>query len=380
MRIGLCRIDDSSNRRSWSGTSYSILKALQKHCDAEVVPLGPLPNMLVHPFRLIRRFSIALTGKEFNYKYVGPIIAEYSRQLRKLIKEQPMDLLFFPAGSHILSALELDVPSIYLSDATFRIMTNYYARYSNLWEFNRLSGELVEKKAIQRAQALIFASDWAAKSAIDHYGARSDKTHVLPFGANLEEIPSRESVLDGAEREFSPCRLLFVGAMWDRKGGQLAVDTAAELTRRGVKTELTVVGCLPPRKVHMESVNFIGFLDKNNAEEMVVLEGLYRNADFFILPTRSEAAGIVFCEACAHALPIISTRTGGVSTYVEHGETGYLLDPDDSAVQFAETIQAITSDPKEYMRLARNARDKYEQQLNWDVWGRRVSEIIREIV
>jgi len=84
------------------------------------------------------------------------------------------------------------------------------------------------------------------------------------------------------------------------------------------------------------------------------------------LPTRAECAGIAFCEASAYGLPIVSTDTGGVSTYVVNGASGVLLPPDATPAQYASVMAEILSSPDVYARLSRGARREFETRLNWD--------------
>jgi hypothetical protein len=48
---------------------------------------------------------------------------------------------------------------------------------------------------------------------------RSEKVHVVEFGANLRNLPSRDEVADFVEQRLSAgeYRFLFLGADWTRK-------------------------------------------------------------------------------------------------------------------------------------------------------------------
>jgi colanic acid/amylovoran biosynthesis glycosyltransferase len=76
---------------------------------------------------------------------------------------------------------------------------------------------------------------------------------------------------------------------------------------------------------------------------------LMRSAEIFCLPSRtarngdSEALGIVFNEASACGLPIVSTNHGGIPEAVIDGETGFLV-PEGDHRSLAEKLDLLLSD------------------------------------
>ena len=262
-------------------------------------------------------------------------------------------------------------------------MIDYYPCFSNLLNISKKQGIEIEKKAMKKASKIIYSSHWASESAIKDFGIKKDKIYIIPFGANLEETPSKnevEKMINDRLQERKVCRLLFIGVDWFRKGGDIAFKTTVELNKRGVPTKLIVCGCYPSFTTKSPYLKILGFLDKNEKEQSDILAEQYRKAHLFILPTRAEAAGIVFSEACAYGLPIISTFTGGVSTYVKDGVNGYLLSIESNYIKYADIIQKIWENIDEYYALSINARKMYEKELNWDIWGVKVKKIILSLL
>jgi glycosyltransferase involved in cell wall biosynthesis len=148
------------------------------------------------------------------------------------------------------------------------------------------------------------------------------------------------------------------------------------LLSRGVDAELTVIGCNPGSSVVHPSLHVIPNLDKNLPEQRVALAEFYRRSDIFLLPTRAECSGIVFCEAGAYGLPIVSTHTGGVPTVVVEGTNGLLLPHDAGGEAYAETIAALWEDREIYQRMRQSSRDRYDTSLNWTAWAAKVRPLI----
>lgn len=91
------------------------------------------------------------------------------------------------------------------------------------------------------------------------------------------------------------------------------------------------------------------------------LPAYYRTGDIYVLPTLYEGFGIVYAEAMASGLPIISTNAGAVPEVV--GEAGILLDPMDE-VGFAREITNLYHDSSRRSQLREQGlalvRERYD--------------------
>ena len=60
-----------------------------------------------------------------------------------------------------------------------------------------------------------------------------------------------------------------------------------------------------------------------------LLSTYYRAADVCLVPSRSESFGLVALEAGACGTPVVAADVGGLSTLVDDGHTGFLVDSRD---------------------------------------------------
>jgi glycosyltransferase involved in cell wall biosynthesis len=374
VHIAFLSVYDARDKRSWSGIPYYIAQSLGRHCG-EVHYLGPFPSGRL--FSLLRAGAFLLrklTGKRFDYVHSTFLARHYGRYFTARLREGRYDVVMAPVGSSVVAFLQTDLPVVLLSDTTFANMIDYYPAYSRLFGFSRKMGMEVERRAFQKASALLFPSHWAAESAVRDFGVAPEKVHLLPLGANLDTVPAREEVL--ARRKTGTCRLLFLGVDWERKGGSIAFETLLELRRRGIPATLTIIGCVPPDAYRDENLLIIPFLNKNDPEQRKQLNHCLLNADFLILPTRAECYGIVFAEASAYGLPSITTRTGGIAGVVTEGVNGFLLPPEAKASAYADKIAAVFGSDELYYSLVLSSRERYEESLNWDAWAEGFREIL----
>ncbi|WP_244561113.1 glycosyltransferase family 4 protein [Bradyrhizobium canariense] len=375
-RIAFATIGDGREVKFWSGTPFHMSKSLAGE-GHEVVHIGPLNAPILPLYKTYSRLCRNFRRRSLSPLHAGPVVAQYAADSARKIRAVSPDIVFAPAGSTFAWSVPDGVPLVYASDATFRLVENYHPNYRNLSRAARDMAERLERDTIARADLILYPSEWAAESAIRDYGADRSLVHVIPWGANLEEAPDRCSVLGC--RKPGPCRLLFIGANWEEKGADIAVGTLAELRGRGMQAELVICGCTPRKPVTQDGLKIIPYLDKNDREQRNRLDQLYRDADFFLLPTRADCWGIVFCEAAAHGVPSIAPATGGVPCAVRDGETGILLPPNAMKADYATVISKTFANPDRLARLRRSSRDAFEARLNWRAWSRRVSLLIQAL-
>jgi len=368
---------DRQTRRSWSGTVYYIAQALQKHCGVVSFFNPILPCRRQEKIeRILIKSSQFLLKKKYTSDFF--LAHSYAKAGAQWLASQNFDVIVAPVGTTEVAFLETDIPIVLVEDATYGLLIDYYPHCSNLVQRSIYEMNTIQDLALKKASAVVYSSTWAARSAIEDYGADPKKIHVVPFGANLDEVPSREVVL--ARKKSERCRLLFLGVDWVRKGGDIAFETLLKLEELGVQAELIVCGCTPPEAVAHERMKVIPFLDKNDEGQRKELEKLLMLADFLLLPTRADCTPIVFCEAGAFGLPIIATNTGGVSEIVREGENGFLLPYDARGDAYAEVIATVYHDDERYAELVRTSRVAFEERLNWDAWGVAVKHILADLL
>lgn len=364
--------EDPTDRKSWSGIHYNILSQLQKYYDVNVA--GPLTLSRLVQFRtkLLYYYSKFILRKRYDQLHSGIIGKHHALQVNQK-NTRDVQLIFSTASSRELAYLDTDIPIVHLSDATFELVHDYYEGFSNLSSFSLKHAEEAEQKAISKAALRIYSSEWAASSATNHYHADPATTFVVPFGANIDSVPDLDLETKQLKKVFN---LLFLGVNWKRKGGDIVYATFMELKHRGVECHLTICGCTPPFAIKNPAVTVIPFLDKNKKEDLQVFTKLLHESHVLFLPTRADCTPIVFCEAAAYGLPVITTDTGGISSIVLHKETGYCLPYNAGADAYATVIEALARDRVMYTQIASDSRQRFLQHLNWDSWGKQVKKII----
>jgi hypothetical protein len=308
-----------------------------------------------------------LSGKRVTLDHFDIALRNYAKQVENELSHKSVDVVF-STSSIPLTALRCKQPIISWGDAVFHGMLGYYpGSFSNMTENAIRRAKKQEETALRLTKYAVYSSNWAADHAKKLVDA--SKVAVLPFGASLESTRSEDTItnLIREKRSLRPnaCNLLFCGVDWDRKGGDIALETARILNSFGVSTKLRIVGCRPPISPPAY-VEIHGFIDKNAPEGKQYLRKLFEDSDIFLLPTKAEAAGVVFCEAAAFGLPCLTFDTGGTSDYVRDGFSGFCFPLGSSANQFADAARSLMSQPDMYIAFAFNSYMEYKTRLNWN--------------
>jgi glycosyltransferase involved in cell wall biosynthesis len=361
---------DPRSPRSFSGSHGFMLKALEEH-GHRVTTLGPLKSNWLQVGRVANKALRLVASRGTNPIHSWKVAREFAAQLRR--KLDGAEVIFAPASSTSIAALETDIPIVYYTDLTFDQIRRDYGKLASLTRRALAEGDEIETSALKKSTVAVFPSQWAMGSATRHYGMSGDKIFKVPMGANLDVAPDAELVT-GRKLE-GECRLLFVGVDWDRKGGQIALDAVHALRAQGIPAVFTVCGCVPP--VTDDCMHVIPFLDKNDPRDKEEFSGLFYESHFFILPTKGDAFPIVLAEASAYGLPSLSSRTGGLEDLVFDGKNGFLLSPASTGVDYATRIAEIWADRAQYARLEESSRKEFDERLNWTHWAQEVSKLFQ---
>ncbi|UCE90646.1 MAG: sucrose synthase [Pseudomonadota bacterium] len=119
-------------------------------------------------------------------------------------------------------------------------------------------------------------------------------------------------------------------------------------------------------------------LDKNMAGE------LYRyvadRMGAFVQPALFEAFGLTVIEAMASGLPTFATKYGGPLEIIEHGESGFHIDPNHgeaAAGIMADFFERCRREPEYWGRMSLGAVERVKARYTWDLYAERMMTLSR---
>ncbi|WP_395745868.1 glycosyltransferase family 4 protein [Prosthecobacter sp.] len=109
------------------------------------------------------------------------------------------------------------------------------------------------------------------------------------------------------------------------------------------------------------------------------LIGLIQSARLFVLSSTAEPFGIVILEAWAAGTPVLSSRTSGAASLIDHGQTGLLYDLDKTS-DFHSGIDTLMISNQLHRYLSAEAREHVRAEFDVPTVAGRVARVYEELV
>ena len=228
----------------------------------------------------------------------------------------------------------------------------------------------VESLVMRDADAIIVSTEEEKQDAVRLYDAHPQKIKVIPAGVNLDTFkPVNQSIARQRVGIHEKQVILYVGRIEPLKGIDVLLEAAALLDRSD-DIRVLIVGGSPGNDAELDRLKAL--TTELGIESMVTFTGAikqdmlpdyYSAADVFVLPSHSESFGLAALEAMACGAPVVVSRVGGLKTFINNGETGYLV-PWRCPEPFVQRLEMLLANPLLREVMGKSARAK-ALQMGW---------------
>jgi glycosyltransferase involved in cell wall biosynthesis len=164
--------------------------------------------------------------------------------------------------------------------------------------------------------------------------------------------------------------VLFVGRLVEMKGCEYAIRAMAAVQQEFADTRLVIIGDGPLRQ-SLETLarqlncrcEFLGVQPPENVREWMSRARVFCTPSVVAKSGNVETFGIVFIEAQAMELPVVSTTAGGIPEAVENGITG-LLAPERDWRTLAAHLHTMLMDRVAWKKFSVAGRERVVRQFN----------------
>jgi glycosyltransferase involved in cell wall biosynthesis len=223
-----------------------------------------------------------------------------------------------------------------------------------------------DRAVLEAAAAVVTTSQWSRRRLLERYDLRADRVHVATPGVERAELATGSP---GGEA------LLCVGAVTPVKGHDVLLGALASLN--DLPWRCDCVGSLEIDPAFAGGLRRLdGRVTFPGPRTGADLDRSYAAADLLVLPSRTEAYGMVVTEAQARGLPVVATDVGGVTEAL--GGAGLLVAADDPAA-LAGALRAWLTDAALRQRLRDAARDRRESLAGWPATASTIAAVLAEV-
>lgn len=366
MKILYSCIWNNCKEKTWSGTTYSLYKALNNRKDYEIIDCNLQLNYLEKVIVYIT--SLRVVDKKIICMNISNKFKDYflRRKLKKIYKKNK-DSVIIHVGTlednikNAYAYLDLSIDSLLF----FRKYNNKLFKYSSYQDLSIKDLEYkrnYQLKCFNEIKGIFTMSKWVADNIIEYSNIPKEKVHWVGGGTNVDINSIRK-----IKRQSN--KILFVGRDFFRKGGDLVYEAFKKLRNSNKNLELYIAGPKEfPINDQCEGVNFLGDVDSKK------LSYYFNICDIFCMPSRFEAYGLVFVEALIYGLPCIGRKEFAMKEFIQDGVNGYLVE-DDNVDELAKKMEDLLKNEKikEYVL---SKRKDYIKEYSWDEVANRMITVI----
>ncbi len=301
----------------------------------------------------------------------------FFRLMQKIKKIQP-DIVYFsiiPVGIGFLRDLIFVLTIKITGVAPIYHLNNrgitYYAEkkiWRKLYEF-----------AFNNAN-IIHVSEGLLKCEIDILNLKNTRTFVV--GNTIKPFK-----INSSKKLGNRINVLFFSNYLPEKGLLVLLEAITLLKIGNYNVFLNVHGSSFSKR---EDAKIHEFIEENDLDEYVQINGpvfdeekfqIFTNADIFVFPSyfSEECCPLSILEAMYAGLPIIATNIGAIPEMIEDGKEGLLVEPKNE-IQISEKVIQLINNPDLRMELGRNAVKKFEEKYAYQIFEKKMKQILNRIV
>jgi|GEM_PF-2746721 len=363
---------------AWRGAQIVTLDGLSPKCFWEE-KRWPTIGLTVACARLVPDIARERArGKRLDWDRSPALARYYATVIQHAIQKHKPDVIIGDKAYVEFAFLKTHVPVVYLHDALAEDLMDYGSYFRQFGARSRSHALMLQRQALTRSAARVFSSAWAARACATYYPSLPGPTRVVYNGPCLDEqdIPS---AWFPHEPTADPAHVLLVGVDWHRKDMATAIDMVDQVrqaSKRNIVLDLCGLDRVPSGIQLPAFVHCHGRLDKRDKTQREQLLALYRQALFFLLPSREECLAQSCIEALAFGVPCIVRDVGGQREVTDDGAAGFIFREKREWDTLLPALVAYMNQPDKYHQLSGAAFDLSCARFAWHSWAESMESCI----
>lgn len=266
------------------------------------------------------------------------------------------------------------------------VMTRVKADKKLLWhhvEFEKSGMDFkIDKKALDKADGLVFVSDDCMKSYAKKHPEHKDKVYFIPNLLSGEYVRNKgeleKATLPFEDREGLLKFVTVARVTFEHKGIDRAVKAFARLKKEGLTDNVKWVIIGEGR----DDDELLEMIKEEGLEEVIYPIGVRENPipylkkfDVFLLPSRHEGKPMVITESFIMGLVPVVTEYTSAREQIRDGVDGLVFDNNDEALY--QGLKKVITEPEIIDKLRENVRNTdYGNEKEIAVFDRIIEKLL----
>jgi len=257
-----------------------------------------------------------------------------------------------------------------------------------------LDSSLIE--VLSKFDIIITCTNLEKKVLIKNYGMQKEKIMVIPMGVDYEkfkDIKNSKHVKSYFKQNFFKRKeknyklVLFCGYKNYEKGAISILKAIPYILQKFPRIYFVFIGpstlafnreLSKVRKLRNARIlnftpdNLTGYYDKKKLSA-------FREADLYLMPSRSDAFGISFLEAWAAGKPVIGARIGATPEVIRENYDGLLVEFD-NPIDIANKVLVLLKNRRLKKKFGLAGQLKVSQNYTWDIIAEKTHILYQNLI
>jgi len=239
-----------------------------------------------------------------------------------------------------------------------------------------------DRMALVKQADHVLVNSMAETPVLVKHGIQREKISQGGIGVDPRQVwGGRGEQFRKKHRISSPIVLQLSKQILD-KGSQHTVEAMKLLWKRGCDAMLVLAGQVtenfdaywfeqPPDV--LERTLLLDYVDTQEKKDLLDA------CDVFVMPSKADSFGIVYCEAWLYKKPVVGAYAGGVTALIEDGTDGMLVPYGDPHF-LAETLKTLLDNASLRSQMGESGYRKTLKEYTWDVQYLYTLKVYEELV
>lgn len=251
----------------------------------------------------------------------------------------------------------------------------YYSPFNKRYNLMCKVFDVIFLKRYIKQKTKFLVKSELAKEFLIKKGISPSNICVVGVGIDAQMLSSgrcecQEKLYLQIKRDSDKLKMLYIGRFEERRNVFFIIEVFAKVFQQNKNARLYMVGTGEVEYIkavfkYADELGCRKYIYWQERIEQKYLSDIYKQVDFFLLPTKYEIFGMVLLEAMYYKTIVVTTQNGGSSMLIKDGENGKVLESNDTNL-WSNFLMKVYSNKNLMIKMKDNASETITKYFMWD--------------